>query len=49
MFMDNYPDKAPVISAGLDALIFFARNGLIMAFKNCFCNYLMFQPTPKIV
>lgn len=26
MFMDNYPDKAHVVSAGLDALIFFARN-----------------------
>lgn len=29
MFMNSYPDKIPVLSAGLDALIYFARNGMI--------------------
>jgi hypothetical protein len=27
LYMESYPDKVAVIKAGLDALIFFSRNG----------------------
>lgn len=30
MFMESYPDKVPVIQAGLDALIYFARNSNLL-------------------
>jgi hypothetical protein len=38
MFMESYPDKASVIQAGLDALIYFARNSMSLSpmfLRNC--------------
>lgn len=36
MFMDNYPERVDVLTAGMDAVILFARNGLVFNNINSF-------------